>query len=63
MCDKTCVTDAGYECMYHKAEYQYECRRPWESWTTWDNPDTYSYESGIAALSLSLLPITFQFLL
>ena len=48
--------------MYHKAEYKYECRQPWEPWAIWDNPDSYVYESGFAPLSLSLLPITLRFI-
>ena len=62
MCDNTCVADGGYVCMYHKAEFQYECRRPWESWANWET-DSYAYpESGIVSMKLSLFPLIFKFL-
>ena len=48
--------------MYHKSESQYHCKRPWDPWATWEN-DSYAYESGIATLSLSFLPLTLKFLL
>ena len=62
MCGTNCYEQEGYVCMYHKSESQYHCHRPWNPWTTWEN-DSYAYESGIASLSLSLLPLIFKFLL
>ena len=63
MCNHTCVADGGYSCMYHKAEFQYECHRPWEPWMTWDNSDSYVYASGIGPLNLSLVPFILKIIL